>query len=359
MVSNNIVLNNVLCYISTARNTLPNDEIVTAVISYYNQDEITKARNYIFQLYKKQEKRRQGENRLKNMVQDILDLFVTIDNEDLEIPKFVADSFDALPPVTGFSAVARHISALMDAVSALQIEVSQLKQAKESEIKSKNDTLDSKQDIADIKCMLLNMNAPKGKNTLQPSFDKNLAPQQTYAYSSNASASTSRSLPQVGNAQRSKNSNFNQAINLSSSTNSPQLAANEARVSQSNQRRDVTGSRTNQLNQRKDVTGSRPIEPNDLLASAPERIKQYDLFITNCNKNKTKTEVIMEYCKDKLNIEALACVDLSNKNNNYKSFKLSVAATDRDKLLDPEVWPQGIVVKKFYNFRRWQQFYIS
>ena len=45
---------------------------------------------------------------------------------------------------------------------------------------------------------------------------------------------------------------------------------------------------------------------------------------------------------DKLNINA----------TNYNAFKLAVNFSDREKLLNADMWPCGIIVNKFYNRRR-------
>ena len=35
----------------------------------------------------------------------------------------------------------------------------------------------------------------------------------------------------------------------------------------------------------------------------------------------------------------------------FKSFKVSVTEEDRDKLLDGEFWPCGVIVRKFFKGR--------
>ena len=37
--------------------------------------------------------------------------------------------------------------------------------------------------------------------------------------------------------------------------------------------------------------------------------------------------------------------------DNYKSFKVTLLISDREKLLNPEIWPEGIICRKFYRPR--------
>ena len=43
--------------------------------------------------------------------------------------------------------------------------------------------------------------------------------------------------------------------------------------------------------------------------------------------------------------------ELPSKSEYYKSFKLSMSYNDREVLLDPYWWPEGVYVRKFFNFK--------
>ena len=61
-------------------------------------------------------------------VEDILALFDKLDSDgSRELPRFVTDSYKALPPASGFDAVAVVLCALRDEVTALRTEVSELR----------------------------------------------------------------------------------------------------------------------------------------------------------------------------------------------------------------------------------------
>ena len=61
------------------------------------------------------------------------------------------------------------------------------------------------------------------------------------------------------------------------------------------------------------------------------------------------TEVaIEEYCSDN-GIQISKCEAIKSLSTTSKSFKVTVRASQRDKLLDANFWPENILVRKFFN----------
>ena len=98
----NLVISNILCYISTARHSHRVDDIVRTCFVFYQPDDITKGKDLMFKLCDETSKRRRGENRLIQELQDIVDLFGKVEDKNLKLPTFVADSYNGLPPSSGF-----------------------------------------------------------------------------------------------------------------------------------------------------------------------------------------------------------------------------------------------------------------
>ena len=83
------------------------------------------------------------------------------------------------------------------------------------------------------------------------------------------------------------------------------------------------------------------------LAAANQR--DLDLFIGGCSLESSETD-ITDHCSS-LGITQKSIVMLETKVDWYKAYKLTVCATDRDKLLEPSVWPEGVFVRKFFKAR--------
>ena len=78
---------------------------------------------------------------------------------------------------------------------------------------------------------------------------------------------------------------------------------------------------------------------------APSR----ELFIYRVDHCCTE-DALQSYIEDhRIEIRKIECV--SNPNAKYKSFKLSVAASEFPKLFNDEIWPDGVKIRKFISPR--------
>ena len=75
-----------------------------------------------------------------------------------------------------------------------------------------------------------------------------------------------------------------------------------------------------------------------------------DLYVGNCELGVT-SEYLKKYILDEMEISVEKCEALVTKSAYSTSFKVTLNASDRIKLLSPDVWPEGIVCRKFYNPR--------
>lgn len=48
----------------------------------------------------------------------------------------------------------------------------------------------------------------------------------------------------------------------------------------------------------------------------------------------------------------IECTSVNTASGSHCSFKVTVNANERDKLLDADFWPVGIMVKKFINLKK-------
>ena len=55
-----------------------------------------------------------------------------------------------------------------------------------------------------------------------------------------------------------------------------------------------------------------------------------------------------------LDTDVEKCELLTTKISSCESFKATIRAPDRDKLLDPAFWPEGVVARKFFDSKNRQ-----
>ena len=98
---------------------------------------------------------------------------------------------------------------------------------------------------------------------------------------------------------------------------------------------------------RQNIVGSKKYSGDQVMKSA-RRVG--DLYLGNLDLNVTAKEII-DYIKGETNISVTECIPLDSRNPNCRSFKISVPFESRVKLLAPEIWPEGVICRKFYNPR--------
>ena len=76
--------------------------------------------------------------------------------------------------------------------------------------------------------------------------------------------------------------------------------------------------------------------------------KTADVFLGRVDKNVEKTN-IEQYIKDVFGITVKKVEYLKIKTDEYNAFKVTVDLFERDNLFKPDLWPEGMVVNKFYK----------
>ena len=61
---------------------------------------------------------------------------------------------------------------------------------------------------------------------------------------------------------------------------------------------------------------------------------------------------IEHYVKEHIKINIVNIIELDIKTDRYKAFKITLAFNDIEKFFNSDLWPEDIVVDKFYNRSR-------
>lgn len=77
-------------------------------------------------------------------------------------------------------------------------------------------------------------------------------------------------------------------------------------------------------------------------------IRFVDVFIGRVDKE-VQCEDIENYIKDVMGIEVRSVIELVIRSDDVKAFKVTLKLADREKLFNSELWPEDVVVDKFYN----------
>ena len=145
---NDAVIDCVLCFISSARQSYTEAALTSLCLSFYSSEKITAAKKVLFS--------RNGKAR--SDLTDILTLFNKNEQSGVHLPKFLADSFDAMPPVSGYEILAEHIVDLLEQVGDLKEKIKTLNEAAVA-LKS-TDAIDIREELHDIKTILMSRPPP-------------------------------------------------------------------------------------------------------------------------------------------------------------------------------------------------------
>ena len=136
------VTNEVLCFLTTARQSYLTENLISMCVSFYSHERILDAKKVLFSLTGESAITRRGEGKFRSDVSDILIQIKKTEENGMELPDFVADSYKSMPPSSGFEVLAEHVVCLIDEINSLREEVKSLKDL--------NSVL-----FHDIKCMLM------------------------------------------------------------------------------------------------------------------------------------------------------------------------------------------------------------
>ena len=100
----------------------------------------------------------------------------------------------------------------------------------------------------------------------------------------------------------------------------------------------------NNFRQMSGVTGSRKGDNHMLKAAA----RTADVFVGRVDKV-VDAEEIKSYVESNFGIQTVSLMKLNIRSEIFNAFKITVKSNDRDKLFNAELWPEDIVVNKFYN----------
>ena len=155
--SSNIIINDVLCFITTAVHSKPSEFMVNAALAYYDAQSVREAKNLLFSYSNEKCIRRRGEDSKKNDILDIIELVKKLHEDDINIPDFTARKFDSMPPACGYEIIASNIVDLIEEIKLLRSEVTSLKESNCKKRFNEDMLICLQEDVTDIKQSIANL----------------------------------------------------------------------------------------------------------------------------------------------------------------------------------------------------------
>ena len=73
-----------------------------------------------------------------------------------------------------------------------------------------------------------------------------------------------------------------------------------------------------------------------------------DVFLGRVHKE-VDIDIIRNYIKENFEIDPQNIEDINIKSEYFNAFKITVFIDEREKLFNAELWPEGLIVNKFYR----------
>lgn len=404
---------------------MKNDDIVRICLAFYSDEDIVKGKDILYELAGEKPKRRRHENRRINEIQDLLDMLRKCESSGISLPTYACDSYDSLPPSSGFELVAQHIVSLIDETTSLRKEVEALREQRFNETAQQQDIKMIKEDVVTMKGELrkinhrmlgeavrrnslvlenfgesqrtstakrssrksksndvfegcesvyehkslnvgeycdVSMGSPSAPPASQepwgflarPFQDAGGAPSAPPAPSFTDLVSELRTGVERKSVSPSAPPLSQQVVLSARETDFSSGAIPKKKASVASVRSSVVFDKDGyQLVQKKnrkrnDIIGLKKGSNGETLRSAKKTV---DIYVGNCDLNVT-IESLSEYILNEMNVKIDNCEMLISRNTRSRSFKVTMSLTDRDKLLSPEVWPEDIICRKFFNPRK-------
>ena len=154
-----IVPNDVLCYLASARNNIPKDDITKSAVTFHNDNAIIRANDELFKLCNEKNIARKSSPSHPNVNvkhdEDILDLFSKKDDNPSRLPTFAAKRFASKQP-SGFDIIALVVMESRDGITSLKAEVSEHRTTTQRDVRSVKHVLTIKHDVMILRSSFMN-----------------------------------------------------------------------------------------------------------------------------------------------------------------------------------------------------------
>ena len=415
----NAILSDVLCFLTSARNTLTSDQIILNATAFFKDESIIKSKEMLFEIAGERPIKRKACQSQPNPavanLDDMLQLLEKLEDKSFQLPSFVVNNYMSLPPNAGFEGLASVMCSLRDELASLRSEVSELRKFNEKDARALGNVESIIQDVSEIKTLIQHISSSnnagsyvrptrvneiiqehaQAQNLTQNSVhqDENEIHQQGAELQQNVSsaenmanqASEEFSAPEIN--PTSQVQLYSQAVQ--SSPNGPTTGRAEvAQQSGSGFSHAIRGGRNGSrrggydgagpagggrggfmvrgrgvshgsasngnfrgVNRQSNNRVPRSIHgTNTNVTRITSAQRMLDLFVSGCSLNTNEGD-ITSLC-DSNDIAVESCTILDTRRQWCRCFKLTIAANDRDKLMNEEIWPMGIYVQKYFSPRR-------
>ena len=409
MVATETIINSVLCFINSANSDYSLDSLTDVLYSFYSHDEIKVAKELLFNLLKKDVHWRRDPDKKRKDLKDLLDAYEELKTSNIKVD-LVTKSHKKMPPV-GLEIFAPILNSLAEDISKINELLPKILDIKSEVVNTADTVRQMKIDVSDLKDKF--STAINGMESAAKDFVVKECDVIEELHSFRQSLNISEDLQTVTERQRRSSlglASGSYAAAISKSPGGADIGQNQQRRPDIEEEARPTASAALVTNP---LTGGvtkgyrkndkRQLPTTTILHETPENespnrldevdqvgaaaewtlvqrnkkkrehlakrtqfarvtgslktssghsfraaIRMADVFIGRVHKDVT-CECLSEYINNSFHVNVEAVSQLDIRSDRFNAFKVTVKLSDRDKLFNAELWPEDILVNKFYS----------
>lgn len=392
-----IILNNILCYISSMRKTKKQDDIIlSGCLGYYSEDEIKAAKKALCELTGVEPIWRRCSDKLKAELVDILEIFKMSDAGSEPLPIFVTNNHEAFPPNYGFDILKGTIAQLVDHISKLEEKMDTFENLNNRLEASENNSIIMKEEMIEMRAYMQNLqpvapiiiteqNTESDDGSISPlkvsKGTKKIAKDQVKVVKdlTNISKSPTKvrknTLTELENNKNKDAVNYKEALTKEIDYNNKLIdqykentkIMSKEEIAKRNKQtiwrvegQNITPEETLEFSEPKNnrnknkwknpgIFGTKKSEPNTF-GCVP---RLTDIYVGRVILKTTRQE-ILDYIEKEFKIKVYECKEIDSyfkDTRRSKSYCVTVDSSNHEDMLIPERWPENTKVKKFIRKR--------
>jgi hypothetical protein len=373
----NIVIDELLCYVQNKISICDEESLVKICLSTYTTEQIQRSVTLLFESFSSNNVRkidRKGRKKESRVLYDILNVFKVTDPDIL--PVFVAREIEKLPPITfdhlDVSKLLKDLMLVQEDIKLIKSSyatVNQLEEIKKECFEVKNGSPPFSAIKDNMKRGAYIDSGPIGLSRFDESCvihaedDDVTVPTLDIQNQGRCKKLANKiTQPTHGGTQlihASDNTARDESLRESTEQSADDNCTNKAgrrpdndsyaEVLKSNKEWTLVRKKSKPLKNRIEGKKGTLVVKDDEMFRAAERL--IPLFITNVHKNTSELDIVRYICKVTEETVMLEKIPI-RRECDYNAYKFSIAQNKLSLFLDEKIWPEGIIFRRFFNFKK-------
>ena len=347
-VSENDCINDLLYFIDFKRKVNPVNDVVATCEAFYSPDAVLSAKKVFFDVVGEHEGirfvSRRGDNPAKSNLEDLVNVMNKCDNDGIAMPKLLSSNFSNIPHTADGNVSLSQILFMIIGIK------SQIANLEKSVVESASSSLLSAINLVPTDLSLSLSSLPAESVEISTADALPTAPPVTDNSASNASANSATdptvgafsSFASVMSKPAATPPITQEALQNALKSALPPAAAGNKKKDKELKRSAENRVKTNYEKNKNIIIGKKPSSGAMSWGGAPLTVDCYvgrvDFSVSG---DQIKTDVVA------MGIDVIEIEENQTRHRLFKSFKLVVKKTDFAQLNSPEIWPEGVVFRRF------------